>query len=209
MNYSQNNEQEVILKYFNGKGTGTFIDIGANDGKTLSNTFALSELGWMGVLVEPSPTAFALLEDNYKTLNKPRIRGMQRSYLYNFALGDKNGNVKFYDSGTHLNKGDHGLLSTMVEEEKRRWTKEKFNEIEVKCFRWKTFLNRLSIKDFDFISMDIEGMEVYLLKQMDLRTTSCVCLEWNSKPEVKAEFDKLMIGFNVIYTSPENLIYAR
>lgn len=201
MNYSQNNEQEVILKYFAGKEKGTFIDIGANDGKTLSNTFALAESFWTGVLVEPSPTAFTLLKENYKD--------KKGFYFYNFALGDKNGNVKFYDSGTHLNKGDHGLLSTMVEEEKRRWTKEKFNEIEVKCFRWKTFLNRLSIKDFDFISMDIEGMEVSLLKQMDLRTTSCVCLEWNSKPEVKAEFDKLMIGFNVIYTSPENLIYAR
>jgi hypothetical protein len=97
----------------------------------------------------------------------------------------------------------------MVEEEKRRWTKEQFNEIEVKCFRWKTFLNRLSVKEFDFISMDIEGMEVGLLKQMDLRATSCVCLEWNGKPEVKAEFDKLMVGFKIIYTSGENLIYAR
>jgi len=200
MNYSQNNEQEVILKYFGGK-VGTFIDIGANDGKTLSNTFALAEAGWSGVLVEPSPTAFALLKENYKD--------KKGFYFYNFALGNTNGNVKFYDSGTHLNKGDHGLLSTMVEEEKKRWTKEKFNEIEVKCFRWKTFLNRLSIKDFDFISMDIEGMEVSLLKQMDLRSTSMVCLEWNSKPQVKDEFDKLMVGFNVIYTSPENLIYAR
>jgi len=197
--YSQNKEEEVILKYFNGK-IGTFADIGANDGKTLSNTFALTEQGWKGVLVEPSPKAFALLKENYKD---------HKAYLYNFALGNTNGNVKFYDCGTHLNKGDHGLLSTMVEEEKRRWTKERFDEIEVKCFRWKTFLNRLSVKDFDFISMDIEGMEVSLLKQMDLRSTSCVCLEWNSKPEVKTEFDKLMIGFNIIYTSPENLIYGR
>lgn len=199
MNYSQNNEQEVILKYFGDK-IGTFADIGANDGKTLSNTFALTERGWKGVLVEPSPKAFALLKENYKSY---------KAYLYNFALGETNGNVKFYDCETHINKGDHGLLSTMIESEKKRWTKEKFNEIEVKCFRWKTFLNRLSIKDFDFISMDIEGMEVSLLKQMDLRGTSLVCLEWNSKPEFKSEFDKLMVGFKIIYTSPENLIYAR
>lgn len=199
MNYSQNNEQEIILKYFGGN-IGTFIDIGANDGKTLSNTFALTEQGWKGVLVEPSPKAFALLKENYKG---------KQGYLYNFALGETNGTVKLFDCESHLNKGDHGLLSTLVESERKRWTKEQFNEIEVKCFRWKTFLNRLSVKDFDFISMDIEGMEVSLLKQIDLRSTSMVCLEWNSKTQVKAEFDKLMIGFNIIYTSPENLIYAR
>ena len=204
MKYSQNNEEQVVLDYFSTKPNikimGTFIDIGANDGKTLSNTFALTERGWKGVLVEPSPKAFALLKENY---NK------YKAYLYNFALGETNGNVKFYDCETHLNKGDHRLLSTMLESEKKRWTKEKFNEIEVKCFRWKTFLNRLSVKEFDFISMDIEGMEVSLLKQMDLLATSCVCLEWNGKPEVKAEFDKLMVGFKIIYTSGENLIYAR
>ena len=198
--YSQNAEEEIILKYFNGK-IGTYISIGENDGVTLSNVRKLSELGWTGINVEPSPNAFKMLVENTKQFKKVKN--------YNFALGETNGNVKFYDCETHLNKGDHGLLSTMVESEKKRWTKEKFNEIEVKCFRWKTFLNRLSIKTFDFISMDIEGMEVSLLKQMDLRSTSLVCLEWNSKPEVKVEFDKLMIGFKIIYTSPENLIYAR
>lgn len=198
--YSQNAEEEIILKYFNGK-IGTYISIGENDGVTLSNVRKLSELGWTGINVEPSPNAFKMLVENTKQFKKVKN--------YNFALGETNGNVKFYDCETHLNKGDHGLLSTMVESEKKRWTKEKFNEIEVKCFRWKTFLNRLSIKDFDFISMDIEGMEVSLLKQMDLRGTSMVCLEWNSKPEFKSEFDKLMVGFKIIYTSPENLIYAR
>jgi FkbM family methyltransferase len=198
--YSQNAEEEIILKYFGGK-VGSYISIGENDGITLSNVRKLAELGWTGVNVEPSPTAFKMLIENTKHFKNVKN--------YNFALGTTNGNVKFFDSGSHLGNGDHGLVSTMVFEERNRWKKEHFTEIEVKCFRWKTFLNRLSVKEFDFISMDIEGMEIELLKQMDLRTTSLVCLEWNSKPEVKAEFDKLMIGFNIIYTSPENLIYAR
>lgn len=198
--YSQNAEEEIILKYFNGK-IGTYISIGENDGVTLSNVRKLSELGWTGINVEPSPNAFKMLVENTKQFKKVKN--------YNFALGETNGNVKFYDCETHLNKGDHGLLSTMVESEKKRWTKEKFNEIEVKCFRWKTFLNRLSVKEFDFISMDIEGMEVGLLKQMDLRATSMLCIEYNGDIEKKKEIDRLMVGFNVIYTSPENLIYAR
>ena len=40
MRYSQNNEQDIILQYF-GNRKGFFLDIGANDGITLSNTYAL------------------------------------------------------------------------------------------------------------------------------------------------------------------------
>jgi hypothetical protein len=50
VSYSQNKEEEVILNYFNGH-VGTFVDLGANDGITFSNTRALAERGWKGVLI--------------------------------------------------------------------------------------------------------------------------------------------------------------
>ena len=37
---------------------GKILDIGANDGITLSNSYALIKLGWYADLVEPSPKAF-------------------------------------------------------------------------------------------------------------------------------------------------------
>lgn len=200
MSYSQNDEQQHIEKYFEGR-TGNFLDIGANDGVTLSNTRRLAELGWSGVFVEPSPTAFRQLKENYN--------GKTGFYFYNFALGTSNGKVKFWDSGPHLNRGDHGLLSTMNASERERWKGQEYTEIEVQCFRWKTFLNRLMVKNFDFISIDCEGSDYEVLRQIDLRGTSCVCVEWNGKAELKERFDPLMIGFKVIYTSPENLVYAR
>lgn len=202
--YSQSREEEEILKYFAGK-TGTFLDIGANDGVTLSNTRRLAELNWKGVFVEPSPKAFAKLRDNYSQLaSEPG-----KFYFYNFALGSSNGKVKFWDSGTHLNNGDHGLLSTLNQSEKERWKGQAYEEIEVQCFRWKTFMNRLSIKEFDLISLDAEGNDFEILRQIDLRQTSCVCVEFNGNKELKEKFDALMIGFKIIYTSPENLLYAR
>ena len=198
--YSQNEEEKIILNYF--KEKGTFIDIGSNDGVTLSNTRALAELGWAGICVEPSPLAYDKLYELYKD--------SENIYTYPFALGVTNGLVKMWDSGEHLGNGDSGLLSTMTDEDYNKWRNAvDYKEIEVRCFRWKTFLNRVKYKKFDFISIDIEGMEVAVLEQIDLRDTMLVCAEWNSKPEVKAEFDRLMIGFNVIYQSIENLIYAR
>lgn len=200
MKYSQNNEEEIILSYFKDK-TGTFISIGENDGITFSNVRALAERGWKGVMVEPSPIAFQKLKDNY--------RNMEGFYFYNFALGMTNDEIDFWDMGDHLGKGDHGLLSTASEEEKQRWPGQKYEKIKVQCFRWKTFLNRLSIKTFDVISIDIEGLEIPVLKQIDLRDTSLVCVEFNGDKEKKAELDRLMIGFTVMYVSPENLIYVR
>jgi len=82
MMYSQNKEEEVILKYFNGQ-TGSFLDCGSNDGVTFSNTRALAERGWKGVLIEPSPKAYAKLKELYN--------GHKGFYLYPFAIGNKNG----------------------------------------------------------------------------------------------------------------------
>ena len=201
--YSQSSEEKYILEYF-GSHVGSFIDIGANDGKTLSNTFALAEKGWTGVLVEPSPIAFAKLKDTYSD--------MKGFYFYPYALGESNNEVILHDSGTHLNKNDHGLLSTILENEKKRWKKEKFEEVKIKCFRWKTFLNRLKIKTFDFISLDAEGLDLKILKQINLSDTKLVCVEWNSIEERRQEFLKYCSGYGlekIIYTSAENLLIAR
>lgn len=200
MNYSQSNEEQLIIEYFKDH-KGSFIDIGANDGITFSNTRRLAELGWEGVLVEPSPTAFARLKENYS-----RMKGF---YLYPFALGETNGTVTLYESGELIKKGDVALVSTIHEQEKSRWTPAnvKFNPVEVKIFRWKTFLNRLKIKKFDFISIDIEGADLDLLRQIDLSDTKMLIVEWNGKN--KQEFIDLCKGFNLISQNPENLIFAR
>lgn len=199
--YSQNSEEEVVLNYFNGQ-TGSFLDCGSNDGITFSNTRALAERGWKGVLIEPSPNAYAKLKSLYN--------GHKGFYLYNVALGGHNGKAMLQESGPLCSANDVGLVSTFVSSEMDRFKKTvAYSPVEVKVFKWKTFLNRLTIKEFDFISMDVEGNELLILPDMDLSKTKCVCLEWNSKPELKAEYEKYLAGFNLIYTSGENLIYAR
>lgn len=205
MNYTQNQEQEAILNYF-GDFKGTFLDIGANDGQTLSNTRALAQSGWCGAFVEPSPKAFAKL----KALYEPYKKGCY--YIYQLAIGTHNGSAVLHDSGTLLKTGDTALVSTLVEEEKKRFESVlTYEPIEVKVFRWKTFYNRLTLKHFDFISIDAEGMDLAILEQMDIEAlgVKCLCIEFNGNQNLKESFDKIMNGFNVIYTSAENLIYAK
>lgn len=203
--YSQNSEEAVILNYFHSQGIkkGKFIDIGANDGTTLSNTRALAELGWSGVLIEPSTTAYdkavKLYSDNKFVT------------VYNCAIGKENKHITLYESGEHLGKGDTSLLSTIVKDELSRWKGETFTEKVAMCYDWNYFLEQSETKEFDFISMDIEGMELEVLPQMDLNAlkVSLFCVEWNGN-----NFDFFndyftSFGFSLIHQNPENLIYGK
>lgn len=199
--YSQNLEETYILNYF-GDYVGTFLDLGCNDCLTFSNTRALSLKGWRGVFVDPSPKAM----ERCKTL----YDGYKGYYFYPVAISDHNGKAILQESGPLCSATDVGLVSTFHQTEVDRFKRTvKYEPIEVKTFKWKTFYNRLRIKEFDFINIDVESDELNILPDMDLSKAKAICIEWNSKPELKAEYDKYLEGFKVIYTSGENLIYAR
>lgn len=199
--HSQNNEEKYILEYF-GNYVGTFLDLGCNDCLTFSNTRALALKGWRGIFVDPSPKAM----ERCKTL----YNGYKGYYFYPVAVSSHNGKAMLHESGPLCTATDIGLVSTFHQAEVDRFKRTvKYEPIEVKTFKWKTFYNRLRIKQFDFVNMDCEGDELNILPDMDLSNVKAVCIEWNSKPELKAEYDKHLNGFRVIYTSGENLIYAR
>ncbi len=202
-NYSQSTEQEVILNYF-GKSKGVFCDIGANDGVTFSNTFALLLHGWTGAYIEASPKAHQKLIDNVKNVNR-------EFFAANYAIGKENKFLPFHESGPLIGKEDVSLVSTFHQHEMDRFKKTvKYTPIEVSCVTWDVFLNDCTLDPrFDFISMDIEGSELEVLPQMDLSEVKMFCIEWNSKPELKAAYEPYFNGFKLIHTTGENLIYAR
>jgi FkbM family methyltransferase len=110
MPYSQYGEDDTVLQIFAQRGLhhGRFLDIGAYDGKTFSNTLAFVERGWGGVLVEPSPTPLkALLE---------RYRDSLNVTIVNAVIAAQGGRelVKLYDA-----MGDG--LSTTEPSHVKRW----------------------------------------------------------------------------------------
>jgi FkbM family methyltransferase len=205
MIYSQNNEQEIILDFFKGE-IGRFLDIGANDGKTLSNTHQLSLDGWSGNCIEPAPDAFARLTNLYKDNLKIDC--------YRVAIGLKTERKDFYKSGTHLKKGDTALLSTLQKSETTKWQKTTdFEIIKVDCFTWQDFYNTIQPIEFDFISIDAEGLDVMILRQMDLLKlgVKLICIEYNNDFMVQKQIDNICkyYGMHLIHKTYENLIYAR
>lgn len=202
--HSQGNEEKIILDYFGGF-VGVFLDIGANDGKTLSNTAALVENGWGGDLIEAGVDVFIRLADEYG--ETPRLR------LHNFALAIYDGEIDFYQSGELLKQGDVGLVSTTKQEEMDRWVSLNmpFEKMKVPCKTFKTFLENSLYKNYDFLSLDIEGMELEVLPQINFNELGIrlACIEWNSKDKEKYDAIMLPFGFNIIHQNAENLIYAK
>jgi len=57
--------------------------------------------------------------------------------------------------------------------------------------------------------MDCEGDEMNILPSINFEKVKLLAIEWNSVPNNKLHFEKYLEGFRVIYTSAENLLYAR
>lgn len=202
--HSQNAEEQHILNYF-GDFVGAFLSLGENDGETFSNVRALALRNWKGVMVEPSPKAFEKLKAMYE--------GRQGFYIYPFAIASHNGKAVLNESGPLINSRDVALVSTFHQSEMERFKRTvTYQPIEVKTFRWKTFLNRVPIKKFDCVSVDCEGCDIDIIKQMDLFDVKLLVIEWNSVESVKKEILEHVSKYgltNVIYTSGENLLIAR
>jgi FkbM family methyltransferase len=220
IDYSQSHEQRVILKYFAGQ-TGTFLDIGANDGLTYSNSRALALLGWRGVLVEPAESAFRKLGAHYKEIRPADDGDLSKGMvcavasginLVNAAITTEDGPIDFWDSGTHLRKGDTSLLSTTIPSEMARWktSGEKFTKTQVRGITFATLMKETGVTRFDFISIDCEGADYDVLRQIDLHAVGCrcLCVEYNGADEKKFSDYTAKFGMRLRWKSRINLIFC-
>ena len=194
--FGQNSEDKKVLEYFGGF-KGTFLDIGSFTGIELSNVRNLALKGWKGVMVEPSPTIFPTLQKNYKDL--PNIK------VLNFALEEFSGLAVFYDNPNGA--------ATLVESEMQRWKgREKFKKVKVPVKTFKHFYDEYP-SEYHFISIDSEGLDYQILKQIDLSLVKCrmVIIEWNSKPNLKEKMVDYMIRYDLklVDQNAENLIFIK
>ncbi len=203
--YSQNQEEAVICEYFQDR-TGHFLDLGANDGETLSNTRQLALQGWSGTLVEMVPFCVEKLGQLYA--------GRSDIQIVDTAVGFEDGETFMFESGHHLSKNDRGLLSTIVESELARWRSrpsEVFEKKKVQQISVDTLVKNLQFDTYHFISIDIEGMDYDILSRLDLSTLGCemVCVEFNGREPEKYQQYCARHQLHEVHRNPENLIFAK
>jgi FkbM family methyltransferase len=194
MKYSQNNEEQHILEYWSGQ-TGRLLDIGAYDGKTFSNTKALIDRGWSGVMVEASPRCFASLMETY--------RGNPKVDLLQALVGYGTGVVKFHDS--------MGACATTDQECFDRWSphQKDFQTINLPVLDVGLLFDRFGF-DFDFINIDCEGMDWGILQRIPLAKmkTRMVCVEYGKHGSQIQQFMESLGPWKAIHANMENAIFA-
>jgi hypothetical protein len=165
-------------------------------------------MGWGGELVEPSPAALAKLVPLYE--NDPAVN------VYKFAIGETSGMVDFYESDWHLKADDVALLSTTSPGQAQKWSKHKkpdgttqaFTPKKVRVLKWAD--TPFSALHYDFISIDAEGADWGILKQIDLSAVMCVCIEYGDKNTLRLirEYCK-GFGLKERHVNYENAIFTR
>jgi FkbM family methyltransferase len=191
--YSQNNEEQIILDLFKDE-VGTFLDIGACDGKLCSNTLALVERGWSGVLVEPSPGAFQALYERHGQNAKLQ--------LVNAAIGTHSHLAQFWDSWETAPG-----YGTTEPGNRDRWTGlvGAWQHFVVPVFPLSDLL-RTFRQSFDFVSIDTEGTSPRLFQiLLEWRRPRVICVEHDGRfqqcIDVAAAF-----GYLGVLLNAENLI---
>lgn len=184
MYYSQLGQDEFIDNFFEKKEKGVFVDIGANDGVKLSNTFFLEkERKWNGICVEPLPVEFKKLQENRSSIN------------INVAVSDFNGETDF----TYI-EGYANMLSGIPNNYEKQYENyisesvknhgDKVHNIRVPVRTLQSILDEYNILDIDFCSVDTEGSEYNILKSIDFDKTNIkiIVVENNSGETKVKEF---------------------
>lgn len=94
-NYDQHREAQCIVDYIRQNNLAVpkvYVDIGASDGVCNSNSRYFVHQGWTGYLFEPCPINFKLLCNNTNPNSLDVL-------MYQVAVGDRNGVVKFKSVG--------------------------------------------------------------------------------------------------------------
>jgi len=117
---------------------------------------------------------FEIVKNLYHQVNDNKKRYTNGIFnLYNKAIGNKDGLIKFYESGGFKKVDDtiveHYYGSSSINEPKdvlKYWKEMTFQEKEIESVRFDTFIkeNNLNDKIIDFVWADIQGAELNLIK---------------------------------------------
>jgi hypothetical protein len=154
--FSQANQDDIILALLRNKTRGYFLDLASNDATRLSNTYRLERYyGWRGLCIEPNPIYWSNLTSLRNcTVVGAVIGNHQRMHEIYFRFG---ANVQGGITGTNFDNG-------------REYRQESQPKYTVPL---REVLLRFHVpKYIDYLSLDVEGAEEYILDDFLTSETS-------------------------------------
>jgi len=163
---SQYGQDRILLSLLGDRPPGFFVEMGAGDGIDISNSYYFEkELGWNGLLIEPNPDLYGRLIKNRNCLTSNRLCGKEEGIEVTFLVA--------------------GVVSGIVAPPLGYWVQKNIDNPKIKL---RTYLLGNILKEFncptkmDFLSLDVEGQEVEILKTFPYENYSFdfICIEHNS-----------------------------
>lgn len=146
--FSQGGEDLILWEFFAGKTDGFFVEIGANHPTELSNTWFFEQRGWRGILVEPIPERCRQLR-----AARPGSRVIEAALGAPEQRGQAVFQVAAIDAFSGLRVGPRVRCA---------------GEILVNVRTLNEVLAEAGNPRIDFISLDVEGTELEVLRGFDL-----------------------------------------
>ena len=161
--YSQCGQDQFVNEvFFKNFKKGVFLDIGAHDGITFSNTYFFEkELEWSGICIEPIPEVFERLTKNRGCLcfcgcASPEHGGTKDFLCVNGYPEMLSGLLDRYDSRHRMR----------IEQEIKNYGGSQ-EVIKVQTYNINRVLEDAGIDHVNFLSIDTEGGEFEILQSID------------------------------------------
>lgn len=159
--FSQYKQDEHVDTILNKKENGFFVDIGAHNGKTGSNSFFFEKYrSWSGICIEPGPNEFKALTENRKSINiNCCVSNYEGTSNFTYINGYSNmlsGLTENYDP-KHLLRISRELQAFGGEQK----------EIKVPVRTLGSILEEHKAYEIDYCSIDTEGSEYEIIKDFD------------------------------------------
>ena len=146
---------EIYLKYFGYKKDGWFVDVGAFDGITYSNTWGLAKAGWKGICYEPVPQFFEACHHNHSRHDVVVIEK---------CIGNYDGQAELAIAGA-VSTANKDYL----ESEYWHGDYQYAQKIIVNISKLDNELKLRGVSPyFDVLDLDVEGSETDVLKGFDI-----------------------------------------
>ncbi|XP_017764908.1 PREDICTED: uncharacterized protein LOC108554213 [Eufriesea mexicana] len=177
-------QASVIRKIFKDKKNGFFVECGAYDGETRSNTLVLERfLDWSGLLIEADPLNFSkMLQKNRKAYLTPTCLAIEPYPSVNsFLMANNVGRLHEPNaSDSHLPNSPDVAHSGI--------------HVSVQCFPFIHLMYALNVTTVNYFSLDIEGHELKVLKTIpfDMINIETLSVEFSHVENGKKELIDFM-----------------